>query len=116
MRDDSTTVMDLRQLVATFVKERRWEKFHTSKNLATSIAIEAAELMEHFQWLTPAEVKTEMKRSKPRGEVADEMADILAYLLAMGNVLNIDLASALECKVAKNAIKYPVKRYRGRFR
>ena len=116
MKDETTTVEVLRQLIAGFVKERRWGKFHMPKNLAASIAIEAAELMENFQWLTPVEVKTEMKKNKPRREVADEMADILAYLLAMSNVLEIDLASALERKVAKNAVKYPVNRYRGRFR
>lgn len=107
MNDQSNTITDLKQLVRHFVNERNWQSFHTPKNLASSLAIETAELMEHFQWLTGDE-SLEVKRDAEKcGEVADEMADCLAYLLALANVMEIDLSHALAEKMKKNARKYP---------
>ena len=116
MNDQTTSLGELRELIERFVDERRWQKFHTPKNLASSIAIEAAELLEHFQWLSSSQVAREVKQAKVRRQIAEEMADVLAYLLALSNALDIDLSRALERKVCKNATKYPAKRYRGRFR
>ena len=111
--DAKTTLLELRNFVREFVDERNWREFHTPKNLSMSLAIEAAELMEHFQWLTPDESLSldETKRS----EVGEEMADVFCYLLAISNELSIDLAAAIEKKMVKNRAKYPVKEYRGRY-
>ncbi len=108
--DCVTTVEALKDLVRGFISEREWAPYHTPKNVAASVAIEAAELLEHFQWEHPT--PAQLSRTK-RGEVADEMADVLAYLLSLANVLQIDLSDALHRKMAKNRKKYPADRFRG---
>ena len=115
MNDTTATIAELRRLVEQFVERRDWRQFHTPKNLAMSLAIEAAELMEHFQWLTPDQSRAVAQRPEKLAEVADELADVMCYALAMSNELGLDLASALAAKMAKNAEKYPVEQYRGRF-
>ena len=115
MPDNDTTLAQLRRLVADFVARRDWQQFHTPKNLAMSLAIEAAELMEHFQWLTPEQSQAVVHRPEQLREVGEELADVLCYGLALANVLGIDLAEALEAKMVKNGQKYPVEEYRGRF-
>ncbi len=115
MSDDSTTIAQLRRQVAAFVAERHWERYHDAKNLSMAIAIEAAELMEHFQWVRNEELGELLRDSGRRTQIADELADILAFLLALSNVTGIDLASALTAKMAKNAIKYPAETFRGRY-
>ena len=115
MNDDETTIFQLRQVVDRFVAERDWHQFHTPKNLAMSLAIEAAELMEHFQWLTPEQSWQVADRSEKKAEVGEEISDVLCYLLALANELKLDLSTALEAKMVKNAEKYPVHRYRGLF-
>ena len=107
MHDSQTTVAELRGVVDRFVAERKWEGFHTPKNLAMSLAIEAAEVMEHFQWLTAEEAVSAASDEEKRGEVADELADVLAYLLSLSAAMQIDLAAAVEEKMKRNAIKYP---------
>jgi len=114
--DDSATVSDLRQQVADFVAERHWQKYHTPKNLSMSLAIEAAEVMEHFQWLTPEEAAAVTGDPDQLSDVADELADCLAYILSLSTALGIDLSSAVTAKLAKNATKYPADQYRGRFK
>lgn len=116
MQDSSTTVADLKKLVADFVAERKWEPFHDPKNLSASIAIEAAELMEHFQWLRSEELAAVPRDAKAMSEIRDEVADIAAYLLSFATRMGIDLASALEEKMKKNALKYPAEMFKGRFR
>lgn len=115
MTDDTTTVADLRRRVAAFVAERQWEKYHDPKNLSMSIAIEAAELMEHFQWVRTEELAAALNDAKTRDAITDELADIVAFTLAMANALNLDLARALEHKMRKNALKYPADSFRGRY-
>jgi NTP pyrophosphatase (non-canonical NTP hydrolase) len=110
MTDSTTTVAELRELVRQFVDERSWQKFHTPKNLAMSLAIEAAELMEHFQWLTPEETQAVAGDAGKLHDVGEELADVLAYSLAMANALNIDVADALRRKMIRNAEKYPVEK------
>jgi len=116
VRDSTTTVAELIKLVDDFVAERKWEPFHDAKNLSASIAIEAAELMEHFQWLRSDELDSVPRDAKTMSEVRDELADITAYLLSFANKMGIDVSSALEEKMRKNAVKYPADRFRGRFK
>lgn len=89
-----------------FVKVRDWDKFHTPKNLVMALAVEAAELLEQFQWLTAEE--SQQLSSEARADVADEIADVQIYLLILASRLEIDVEQAVEAKMAKNAAKYPV--------
>lgn len=114
--DEQTSVTELKALVARFVAERNWEQFHDPKNLSASIAIEAAELMEHFQWLRSDELDAVPSDSKAMTEIREEVADILAYLLSFATRMNIDLSSTLADKMTKNATKYPADRFRGKFK
>jgi len=113
--DETTTLATLRELIRAFVAERHWEVFHTPKNLAMALAIEAAELMEHFQWLTPEESLLVSQQPEARAAVGEELADVVCYALAMANALGIDVAASVIDKLAKNARKYPVEQYRGRY-
>ncbi len=102
----------LRAGIAAFVAERDWDQFHNPKNLAMALAAEAGELLEHFQWLTPAQASD--LPAGTRDEVALECADVLLYLLRLTDKLGIDLAAAAEKKLALNAQKYPVEKARGK--
>lgn len=115
MHDQATTIAELRALVQHFVDERDWGQFHTPKNLAMSIAIEAAELMEHFQWLDQQASQAIAQQEVKKAAVAEELADVLSYVLAISSALEIDLASSLEAKMVKNALKYPADQIRGRY-
>lgn len=116
MNDDRTTVSELKELVKRFVAEREWEPFHDPKNLSASIAIEAAELMEHFQWLRSDQLAGVAGDQRAMQEIREEVADILAYLVSFASRMNIDLSAALADKMAKNAVKYPAEQFRGRYR
>lgn len=100
----STTLAELSAWLDQFAADRDWEKFHTPKNLAMSIAIEAAEIMELVQWVSGSEPIENTANDSP---IAEEIADVLAYLLRLASVLKIDAAKALALKIQKNAIKYP---------
>lgn len=115
MPDDTTTVARLRQLMADFVAEREWSMYHDPKNLSMAIAIEAAELMEHFQWVRNDELTALLSDNRKRAAVTDEVADITCFLLAIANTLNLDLSSAVEQKMVKNAAKYPADKFRGHY-
>ena len=115
MPDAVTTLGELREAVRRFVAEREWEPFHSPKNLAMGVAVEAAELMEHFLWVDCAESRTVVNDPSRRQEVADELADVACYLLNFANVLDIDLSEAIRAKLIKNAQKYPAEEYRGRY-
>jgi len=112
--DEQTTVARLRQVVADFVAARDWQQFHDPKNLSMAIAIEAAELMEHFQWLRSDQL--EDSGTKEKEHIAEELAAVAAFLLSLCNALDIDLSSAMQRKMVKNAAKYPAEQFRGRFR
>jgi NTP pyrophosphatase (non-canonical NTP hydrolase) len=114
MSDSKTTVAELRELIRNFVDARDWEQFHAPKNLAMSLAIEAAELMEHFQWISTEKSREIAAEPGQLAEVSDELADVLCYALAMANQLNIDLSSAIRSKMKKNEEKYPAEEFRGR--
>ena len=115
MNDQQTTVAELRELVRQFVAERDWQQFHTPKNLSMSLSIEAAELMEHFQWLTPEASRQVAGQPQKLVEVGEELADVLCYGLALANELGIDVAEAMRDKMEKNRKKYPADAYRGRY-
>ena len=115
MSDHNTTVAELRDIVRKFVAERDWQQFHSPKNLSMALAIEAAELMEHFQWLT-VEASREIGKNQEQLEaVGEELADVVCYSLALANELDLDIAVALQRKIIKNAAKYPVEQIRGRY-
>jgi NTP pyrophosphatase (non-canonical NTP hydrolase) len=116
MSDAKTTVAELRAIVRNFVEERDWEQFHAPKNLAMSLAIEAAELMEHFQWISTEKSREIAADPVQLAEVSEELADVLCYALAMANQLNIELSTAIRSKMIKNEKKYPAEEFRGRAR
>lgn len=115
MNDTTTTVAELRKLLEQFVDARDWQQFHSPKNISMALAIEAAELMEHFQWIEVDASRQIADDPATLAEVKEELADVASYALAMANALDIDLAEAIENKMAKNAIKYPVDQFRGRY-
>ena len=115
MHDSQTTVAALRQMVQQFVERRDWRPFHAPKNLAMSLAIEAAELMEHFQWLTIEQSRAVTGDPVKLAAVGEELADVLCYALAMANELELDISQTVRDKMAKNERKYPFEEYRGRF-
>ena len=99
--------------MAEFVQERDWEQFHSPKNLSMSIAIEAAELMEHFQWISSAD--SNQLSSEQKVEVGEELADVVCYVMAIANALDIDVAEAMFRKMKLNREKYPVAEFKGHF-
>jgi len=100
-----TDLSTLRDALRAFCAERDWHRFHTPKNLVMALSVEAAELVEHFQWSTPEE-SLNLPAAK-RDEVADEIADVLIYLTELADVLGIDPIAAARAKIVKNAAKYP---------
>ncbi|MGE0709087.1 MAG: nucleotide pyrophosphohydrolase [Planctomycetota bacterium] len=104
MRDEETTLLECRRAMAAFVAARDWERYHRPKNLALSIAIEAGELLEHFQWEDPAPAELTPEQRQAAGE---ELADVFAYCLSLANALDLDLSAAWSAKMEKNAAKYP---------
>jgi NTP pyrophosphatase (non-canonical NTP hydrolase) len=113
--DSNTTIAELRKLVADFVAERDWSQFHSPKNVSMALAIEAAELMEHFQWLTTDASRELAGQPEKLAEVAEELADVIGYSFALANELGLDVSSAIRAKMVKNAEKYPAEKYRGRY-
>jgi NTP pyrophosphatase (non-canonical NTP hydrolase) len=116
MTDRVTTLADLRQRVAEFVAARDWERFHTPRNLSAAIGIEAAELMEHFQWLTNEQVAAAMQDEAKRAAVADELADVLIYALSLANALGVDVSTVMLGKLERNEQRFPAEEWRGRAR
>ena len=108
------SLSDLRDRLRGFVAERDWDQFHTPKNLAAALVVEAGELLEHFQWLT-ADASRSLS-ARQLAQVRDETADVLIYLVRLADKLDIDLLDAAREKMAKNALKYPVAKSRGNIR
>jgi len=104
-------LLDLRDKLRDFTHEREWDRYHTPKNLAMALIVEAAELAEHFQWLTAEE--SQSLRHGAKEEIRDELADVLIYLVELADTLDIDLAAAARAKIDKNALKYPADKARG---
>ncbi|MFD5704088.1 nucleotide pyrophosphohydrolase [Streptomyces lasiicapitis] len=100
-------VAGLQRRLAEFAAARHWEPFHTPKNLAAALSVEAAELVEIFQWLTPEESARVMDDPKSAHRVTDEVADVLAYLLQFCEVLGVDPLDALAAKIDRNEHRFP---------
>jgi len=98
--------------IKAFRDERDWKQFHNHKDVALSLVLEATEVLEHFQWKSPKEVEEHGKTNKE--EIADELADVAIYLLELADNLKIDLPKAIDQKIKKNALKYPVHKAKGR--
>lgn len=112
--DDHITLADLRRRVAEFIAARDWEQFHTPKNLSASIAIETAEILEHFQWLTDEQAAAALQEGGKLEAVAEEMADVFIYLLSLANVLGVDVSEAVMGKLERNEGRFPAEEWRGR--
>jgi len=113
MSDEETKVVELRALVRDFVTEREWGRYHTPKNLSMALAVEVAELMEHFQWWNEEELEQKFSESGEREAIGAEIADVASYLLSLVNAMGFDLSSLMFDKMQKNAQKYPVEDCRG---
>lgn len=109
---DATQLETLRDEIRAFVLERDWRQFHTPKNLATALSVEAAELLEPFQWLKTGE-RAELGSAEKIMAIRHEMADVLIYLVRLADELEIDLAAAAVEKLAINRKKYPPEKVRG---
>ncbi len=111
--DNETTVAELRRNMAAFVAERDWRQFHTPKNITMALAVEAAELMEHFQWMD-SEASRHIARDPDKlAAVSEEIADVVGYAMAIANELGIDLSQTIRAKMVKNEVKYPASQFRG---
>jgi NTP pyrophosphatase (non-canonical NTP hydrolase) len=106
--DAQTTVSELRQEIRRFAAERDWDQYHTPKNLVMSIAIEAAELMEHFQWISSEKSRELVKQPETQALVADELADVLIYCLILANQAEVDVSRAILSKLERNKGRYPI--------
>jgi NTP pyrophosphatase (non-canonical NTP hydrolase) len=98
--------------IVKFVNERNWQKFHNPKDLAISLNLEAAEVLEHFQWKSPQEINDHVKNNKD--DISDELVDVLYWVLLMSHYLDVDLKKAFERKMKQNEKKYPVDKARGK--
>lgn len=108
---DESTLDRLRDRLRAFAAARDWNQFHSPKNLAIALSVEAGELLEHFQWISDNDSLT-LPPSK-LGEIEEEMADVLLYLIRLADMLNVELVHAADKKIEANARKYPVEKSRG---
>jgi dCTP diphosphatase len=106
------SIDDVRYKLRRFIEERDWDKFHSPKNLAISISLEAAEILEHYQWKTDEQSHDLSEEEKE--ELAREIADVFIYLLRLSERLQIDMCESAVNKIEENAKKYPVEKSRGR--
>ena len=114
MHDQNSDLLRLREQLRSFVAEREWQQFHTPKNLASALAVEAAELLEPFQWLHNGELAE--LNDVTQIAIRHELADVLNYLVMLADRLNVDLIAAAQEKILLNAQKYPVDQARGSIR
>ena len=107
-----STIDELTEKIKQFRDERDWMQFHNPKDMALSLVLEAAEVMEHFQWKSPDEIEEYAKTH--RDEIGEELADVASYLFELADNLDIDLTEALEQKLKKNEERYPVEKSKGK--
>ena len=107
----SAEILELQASLRAFADEREWDQFHSPKNLAAALSVEAAELLEHFQWLT--EDQSRSVSDDKREAIAEEVADVFLYLLQLADKLDIDPVQAAHKKMQTNTSKYPVERAKG---
>jgi dCTP diphosphatase len=104
-------IQDLTSALRDFARDREWDVFHSPKNLAMALNVEAGELLEHFQWLT--EDQSKAMPPEVKAQVAEEIADVFLYLLQLSDKLGLDVVEAAKGKLLRNASKYPVQKARG---
>jgi dCTP diphosphatase len=109
--DNRDPLVDLRNELRRFVADRDWDQFHSPKNLAIALSVEAGELLEHFQWVSDAE--SAALAPEARAKIREELADVLLYLVRLADKLDVELTAAAADKIRINAIKYPVEKSRG---
>ena len=115
LTDSTATLGELKARVLAFARERDWAQFHAPKNLSMALAAEAGELMEHFLWDTPESSRVRANEDPVRrAGIEEELADVVIYALEFANMTGIDVAAAIERKMARNAVKYPVAKAKGR--
>ena len=112
MNDNTTTIKELKDLMAKFVHERDWDQFHDPKSLSMAIATEAAEIMEHFLWSKTENALQDFNNN--RQEIEHEVADVALAIMELCNICDIDLAKAIETKMSLNEKKYPVEKAKGK--
>ncbi|PIP64995.1 nucleotide pyrophosphohydrolase [Candidatus Peregrinibacteria bacterium CG10_big_fil_rev_8_21_14_0_10_49_16] len=112
--DEDTRIAELKQLVQEFCDERDWSQFHSPKELAIGIVLEASELLEHFRFLSDAQMQALLASPVKKQEVEEELADVFCFLLRFSQMYDIDLSEALRKKMRKNAEKYPVEKAKGK--
>jgi len=108
---DETSLKDLQKMIRKFCDDRDWDQFHNPKDLAISLSLEAAEVMEHFQWKNDSEMKQHALNAKD--DVGEELADVFYWVLLLANKLDIDLVNAFNKKMIKNESKYPINKAKG---
>lgn len=113
LSDRNTTLSQLKEILEKFRDEREWKQFHTPKNLAEAISIEAGELLENFLWKKDPEIENSFKDPTFREKIKHELADILCFCINLANVTGIDIASAVIDKIEHNRKKYPVEKAKG---
>jgi NTP pyrophosphatase (non-canonical NTP hydrolase) len=107
------TLDDLAAELRRFAAERDWERFHTPKNLALSLAVEVGEVLEHVQWGSDDEIAALLASADGRAALSEELADVLIYLVRLADVAGVDLLAAASAKIAANAGRYPAAEVRG---
>jgi len=105
-------IKNLTKKIIEFRDKRDWKQFHNPKDVALSLVLEAGEVMEHFQWRNKEEIEKYVKTNK--AEIGEELADVLYWVLLMSHDLNIDILDALDKKISKNEIKYPIEKTKGK--
>ena len=110
-RQGDDSLKELQAMIRQFVDDRDWDQFHNPKDLAISLSLEAAEVLEHFQWKNTEEMANHIKKMKT--EVGEEIADVFYWVLLLANKLDLDLMGAFKDKMEKNQIKYPVTKAKG---
>jgi NTP pyrophosphatase (non-canonical NTP hydrolase) len=106
-------IQNLREKIDKFSLEREWDQFHSIKNLSMALSVESSELLEIFQWMTEEESNSIASQSEKFNLIEDEVADVFIYLLRLTGKLNINIEKAVEKKMEKNALKYPVELSKG---
>ena len=114
--DENTTVDQIKKEVRRFSQERDWLKYHNPKDLAISISIESAELLEHFQWLKDGEIERVLSNPADFNEMKSEIADVINYAFALSNRLGIDISKTLLEKIKDNEKKYPINKVKGEYK
>ena len=105
-------IKSIQQQLADFADDRDWDQFHNPKNLAMALSVEASELVEIFQWLTPEQAEEIMSTNESE-HVKEEIADVMIYLIRLADKLNVDLEDAVADKIIKNGEKYPIDTSKG---